>query len=104
MLYIKWAPHSATAGVLSTAQLGPISRPNQNQRLVYNGHKKVHALKFQSVVAPNGLIANLFDSIEGRRHESGMLADSGFLNLMAIRSFAPNGTPPLRIWGSCLSS
>ena len=37
-----------------------ICRPLQNQRIVYNGHKRVHALKFQSIVAPNGLIANLY--------------------------------------------
>ena len=34
---------------------GPICRPVQHQRSVYNGHKRVHAIKFQSVVAPNGL-------------------------------------------------
>ena len=38
----------------------PICRPIRNQRLVYNGHKRVHAIKFQSVVTPNGLIAHLF--------------------------------------------
>ena len=27
---------------------------------MYNGHKRVHGIKFQSVVAPNGLIANLY--------------------------------------------
>ena len=27
---------------------------------IYNGHKRVHAIKFQSVVAPNGLVANLY--------------------------------------------
>jgi hypothetical protein len=37
-----------------------ISSPGRFQRLVYNEHKKVHSLKFQSIVAPNGLIANLF--------------------------------------------
>ena len=31
----------------------------ENQRVVYNGHKRVHSLKFQSVVLPNGLIGNL---------------------------------------------
>ena len=36
-----------------------IARPQNNQRAVYNGHKRVHGIKFQSVVAPNGLIANL---------------------------------------------
>lgn len=37
----------------------------------------MHGIKFQSVVAPKGLIASLFGPVEGRRHDSGMLADSG---------------------------
>ena len=41
----------------------PICRPQMNQKTVYNGHKRVHALKFQSVVASNGLIANLFGPV-----------------------------------------
>ena len=38
----------------------PICRTGEMQRAVYNGHKRVHGLKFQSVALPNGLIANLF--------------------------------------------
>lgn len=41
----------------------PISRPKEHQSTVYNGHKRVHALKFQSVTIPNGLIANLYGPI-----------------------------------------
>ena len=41
----------------------PICRPGEHQRVVYNGHKRVHAIKFQSVVAPNGLVANLYGPI-----------------------------------------
>ena len=41
----------------------PISRPIINQRAVYNGHKRVHALKFQSVVLPNGLIGHLYGAV-----------------------------------------
>ena len=41
----------------------PICRPGEHQRLVYNGHKRIHSLKFQSVVTPNGLIANLFGPV-----------------------------------------
>ena len=37
----------------------PISKPAEHQRIVYNGHKTVHALKFQSVAVPNGLISNM---------------------------------------------
>ena len=40
-----------------------ISRPGKGQRLVYNGHKRVHALKFQSESLPNGIIANLFGPV-----------------------------------------
>lgn len=41
----------------------PISRPDKNQRTVYNGHKRVHAIKFQSVVTPNRMIAHLFGPV-----------------------------------------
>lgn len=41
----------------------PISRPRTGQRVVYNGHKRVHALKFQSMALPNGLIGNIFGPI-----------------------------------------
>ena len=37
----------------------PICRPKDNQRMVYNGDKRVHALKFQSIVILNGLLVNL---------------------------------------------
>jgi hypothetical protein len=40
-----------------------ICRPGKNQRVVYNGHKRVHALKFQSVALPNGIIANLYGPV-----------------------------------------
>ena len=41
----------------------PICRPVELQEVVYNGHKRVHALKFQSLTVPSGLIANLFGPV-----------------------------------------
>ena len=41
----------------------PISRPMSNHRVVYNGHKRVHALKFQAITLPNGLIANIYGPV-----------------------------------------
>ena len=38
----------------------PICRPGENQQVVYNGHKRVHALKYQSVALPNSMIANMY--------------------------------------------
>ena len=58
-----------------------ISRPGDNQHLVYNGHKRVPALKFQAVVIPSGLVANLYGPVEGQRHDAGMLEESGLLNI-----------------------
>ena len=41
----------------------PICRPGEYQRIVYNGHKRIHALKFQSVSLPNGLIGNMYGPV-----------------------------------------
>ena len=41
---------------------------------------KIHAIKFQSVAVPNGLVANLFGPVEGKRHDSSMLAESNLYN------------------------
>ena len=71
----------------------PVCRPGENERVLYNGHKRVHAIKFQSVVAPNGLISNLFGPVEGRRHDSGMLAMSGLLPMLENYCVSPTGQP-----------
>ena len=65
---------------------------------MYNGHKRVHAFKFQSVIAPNGLIANFFGPVEGSRHDSYVLARSGFINLLEQHSFK-RAREPLCIYG-----
>ena len=41
----------------------PISKPGEQQRIVYTVHKRVHALKFQSVAIPSGLIANMYGPV-----------------------------------------
>lgn len=37
----------------------PICRTEELQRVVYNGHKRIHALKFQSFTLNNDIIANM---------------------------------------------
>ena len=76
-----------------------VCRPGQHQRVLYNGHKRYHCIKFQSVVAPNGLIANLIGLVEGKRHDSGMLADSRLLHELELHSFDTVGRP-LCIYGN----
>ena len=41
----------------------PICRPGEHQRAVYNGHERVHALKFQCVALPNGLARHLYGPV-----------------------------------------
>ncbi|CAB4033906.1 Hypothetical predicted protein [Paramuricea clavata] len=71
----------------------PICKPGKNQRVLYNGHKKVHAIKFQSLAVPNGLVANLFGPVEGKRHDSAMLAQSDLYNKLQQLDPLPNENP-----------
>ena len=71
----------------------PICHPKRNQRVVYNGHKRVHPMTCQSVVAPSGLIAHFYGPVEGRRHDSAMLAMSGLLAQLEECYFSPAGQP-----------
>ena len=57
-------------GIFFDGTVRPICWPQETQRVVYNGHKRVHAIKFQSVVTPNRIIANLYGPVEGCRHGS----------------------------------
>ena len=75
-----------------------ISRTGIHQRVFYNGCKRYDALKFQSVVAPNGLTENLYGPVESKRHDSGMLMDSGLLNQLQQYSFGQDQRP-LCIYG-----
>ena len=73
-----------------------IARPKYNQRIMYNGHKRVHAIKFQSIVLPNGLICNLSGPYEGKRHDSVILHESGVL--ASLRRVAFHNNEPLCIY------
>ena len=90
MIHNKNAPLQNCWGFVD-GTVRPVCRPGENQRVLYNGHKRIHALTFQSVVAPNGLIANLYGPVEDKRHDTGMLADSGLLTDLQHHSFTPNG-------------
>ena len=63
-----------------------IARPTKNQRVMYNGHKRVHAIKVQCVVTPNSLVANL----------SGQLWISlGHQTLLPLLCLGTQAWPPL---------
>ncbi|ETV84156.1 hypothetical protein H257_03442 [Aphanomyces astaci] len=70
---------------------------DERQRTVFNGHKRRHAVKYQTLVTPDGIISHAFGPIEGGRHdltilrqsklESGIAADTRF------RGFVIYGDP-----------
>ena len=90
------APHPKCWGFVD-GTFRPVWRPGTLQRPLCNGHKRVPAVKFQSVVAPHGMIATLYGPVGGRRHDRGMLAD-GLLPQLQIHSHSPLGNP-LCIYG-----
>ena len=62
VIHAKGAPLNDCFGLID-GTVRPISRPGQQQRTVYNGHKRVHSLKFQSVALPNRLIGNKYGPV-----------------------------------------
>ena len=63
-IQLKGSPLPNCFGFIDgTVLVRPICRPDENRRVVYNGHKRVHGLKFQSVVLPYGMIANLYGTV-----------------------------------------
>ena len=58
----------------------PMCRPIIEQKAFYNGKDRVHCIKFQSIVTPDGLIAHLYGPMEGRRHDAAMLRESSLLH------------------------
>ena len=62
VIHAKGAPLENCFGFID-GTVRPIARPDQQQRIVYNGHKRVHSLKFQSVALPNGLIGNMYGPV-----------------------------------------
>ena len=71
--------------------VGSICRPSANQRIFYNGHKRVHAVKYQSILTPDGLICHLFGPVEGRRYDAGVLLESNILPALQQYARKPNG-------------
>lgn len=95
-IHLQGAPLTNCFGFID-GTVRSIARPKHNQRVMYNGHKRVHGIKFQSVVTPNGLISNLSGPFEGKRHDSTMLHESGLLN--DLRRVAFHNGQPLCLYG-----
>lgn len=70
-----------------------IARPRRHQRLWYNGWKRKHALKYQAVDSPDGVIRQLWGPMLGRRHDVTLLGQSALLLYMQQWFNNPAGEP-----------
>ncbi|GFO31027.1 hypothetical protein PoB_005753200 [Plakobranchus ocellatus] len=70
-----------------------IAKPKQHQKVVLSGHKRIQCLKFQGIMAPNGLFAHMFGPMEGRRHDAPMFHESGIITTLEETMNRPDGTP-----------
>jgi hypothetical protein len=66
--------------------LRPTCRPKHGQQALYNGHKRRHGFKFQTIVTPDGIIAHFFGPVDGRRHDIYMLRLSGIEEVLEKNS------------------
>ncbi|EPQ55484.1 hypothetical protein GLOTRDRAFT_93696 [Gloeophyllum trabeum ATCC 11539] len=82
----RGAPTQSVFGFIDCT-IRRICRPTWFQRQAYNGHKKYHALKFQAVMLPNGIIGHLYGPVEGRRNDAFMLTESQLLDRLGTFAF-----------------
>ena len=81
-IHIRGAPLKSVAGFIDCT-IRRICCPGVWQCQAYSGHKKFHALKFQALMLPNGIIGHLYGPFEGRRHDNILHTESGLLDCLA---------------------
>ncbi|ETW01633.1 hypothetical protein H310_06264 [Aphanomyces invadans] len=78
-IHAQGAPLTTCIGFIDGTVRG-ICRPGKKvQKSVYNGHKRKHALKYQAVTSPDGIIVHLHGPEPGSRHDAYLLARSGLV-------------------------
>jgi len=58
---------------------------------LYNGWKRIHCLKYHSLVAPDGLAIHVYGPVEGRRHDETLYKESGLSELLKQHFWSPEG-------------
>lgn len=61
--------------------------------MYYSGHKKMHCIKFQSVICPDGIVISLKGAYEGRRHDAGIFRESGLYEELQQHTVFPEPHP-----------
>uniref|UniRef100_A0A6P7GFX3 Uncharacterized protein LOC114341986 n=1 Tax=Diabrotica virgifera virgifera TaxID=50390 RepID=A0A6P7GFX3_DIAVI len=69
-----------------------ICRPGTDREAYYSGPKHVHYIKYQAVVCPDGIKVSLHEAFMGRRHDAGILRESGLYNQLKEKTRFPDGS------------
>ncbi|ETV99808.1 hypothetical protein H310_07850 [Aphanomyces invadans] len=79
-IHARGAPLTTCIGFID-GTVREICRPGKSiQKAAYNGHKRKHAVKYQAVASPDGIIVHLFGPEAGSRHDAYLLARSDLVN------------------------
>lgn len=84
----KGSPAPRVVGFID-GTLRDICRPKVGQRMFYNGHKKKHGIKFQTVQSVCGLIVDYYGPMLGKHGDGRMYSASGIearVHNMCVRS------------------
>ena len=63
-------------------KLWPVCRPTKLQQVLYSGHKRVHGVKTQGLVFPNGIQPWPYGPMNGSRHDSAVLRESRIIDIL----------------------
>lgn len=70
-----------------------ISQPVVHQKVLYSGHYHGHGLKYQAIVAPDGIICHLYGPETGPTNDSTVQLRSNILPLLVERAYGLDGLP-----------
>lgn len=78
-----------------------ICRPSVGQKTMFSGHKRKHAVKFQAIVTPDGLIVHMSTAFPGRTHDVTVFRQSPELlqQLEQIIQLPGDGHGPYGLYG-----
>jgi hypothetical protein len=77
----------------------PIARPVENQRQSFNGHKRTHALKYQGIMAPNGLFLEMYGPHAGVDHDARLFHESNLHDRLQRLPRPSSGDLPFLLYG-----
>jgi hypothetical protein len=89
-IYDKGAPLDVVAALID-GTLQKNARPIHNQRMVFNGWKRIHCLKYHVLLSPDGMIIHVYGPMDGRRHDETVFKESGLESILAEHFWTPGG-------------